>query len=58
MTLWEYLHVVLDIVEHLGPVVPLLDGFMSDGLASYMVLTITIVNILDHFLGFVWSETS
>jgi len=52
------LHVFLDAVEHLKPVVLLVNGFVSEVSTSRVVPVVAIMNLLHHFLGFVQSETS
>jgi len=55
LTLRAFLHIILGVAEHLGPVVPLDDDFVGEGVTSRMVPTIAIVDFLHHFSSFVWS---
>jgi len=50
------LHILLGIIEHFGPIVPLVDGFVGEGSTSDMVFTIAIVDFLHHLLDFVRPE--
>ena len=51
------LHVLLSVLEHLGLVITLVDGFVREGVAACMVHTVAIVKFPHHFLRFVLSET-
>ena len=56
--MWALLQVLLGIIEYFGPIAPLVDGFVGEGLASSMVSTIAIVDFLNHLLDFVWPKAS
>ena len=57
LTLWALLHIFLCIMEHLGPIVSLVDGFIGEGSADCMIPTVTVVDLLHYLLYFVWSES-
>ena len=57
MIIWALFHVLLGIIEHLGPTVPLADVFVDEEPAFRVVFTVIIVDFLHYYLGFVWSET-
>ena len=56
MALWALL-VIFGIVEYLGLIVSLVDGFVGKGSTSHVVSTVAIVEFLHHLVGFVWSKT-
>ena len=56
LTLRAFFHVFLGVIEYPGPVVSLLDGFMSEGSTSNVVPTVTIMNVLHHASGFLRPE--
>jgi len=58
LTLRALLHVVLDIVEHLRPVLSLVDDLVGERAASQVVSTVAIVDFLHHILSFFWYEAS
>ena len=47
VNLWHcgHLHIFLGVTEHLGLVVPLVDGFVSEGSASSVVPAVAIINL-------------
>ena len=53
-----FLHIYLDVIKRLGPIVPLFDDFISKGSASRMVPTITIMDLLHYYSGFLLTEAS
>ena len=50
--------ITVGVVKPFGPVVPLVDDFVGEGVSSCVVSTITIVDFLHHFLSFIRTETS
>jgi len=50
-----FFHVILDVIEYLGPVITLIDDLMGEGVAFRMIPTIAIMDFLHHF-KFVWFE--
>jgi len=50
------LHILLGIIKHFGPIIPLVDGFVGEGSTSDMVFTVAIVDFLHHLLDFVRPE--
>jgi len=51
------LHILLSVLEHLGLVITLVDGFVLEGVAACVVPTVAIVKFPHHLLRFVLSET-
>jgi len=39
---------LFDVVEHLGPIVPLINGFVGEGSPPDMIFIVTIVNLLHY----------
>jgi len=56
LTLWALPHIFLDVVEHLGPVIPLVDGLVGDRVSPGMIFTVVVVNLLYYALHFLGSE--
>ena len=50
-------HIIFGVIEHLRPVVPVVDDFVGEGVSSCVVPTV-VVDFLDHSPSFVWPETS
>ena len=53
-----FLRIFLGVIEHLGPIVTLLDDFVSEGSASSMVPAITIMDLPHYSSGFLWTGAS
>jgi len=51
-----FLHIILGVVEHLGPVILLIDDLMGEKAASQMIPTVAIMDFLYHSLSSIWSE--
>ena len=56
LILRTFLHIFFGIIEHLGPITPLVDDFMGKRSATDMVPTIFFVDLLHYPLGFVRFE--
>jgi len=57
LTLWALPHMLFGLVEHVGPMVPLVNGFVSEGSPPDMIFTVAILNLLYYLLG-LWFEAS
>jgi len=58
MALWAFSHILLGIIEHLGPVVPLVNYLIGKGASSFVVSTVIIMNFLYHFSSLVRTKAS
>jgi len=56
LTLWILLHIFFGIIEHVGPIVSLVDDFVGMGPTPDMFPTVAIVDLLHCPLGFFGSE--
>ena len=56
--MWALLHIILGVIEHFGPVIPLIDDLVSEGAGSRMIPKIFVMDFPHYSLSFVWIETS
>ena len=53
LTPWALIHILIGVVEYLGPVVPLVYDFVDEGSAACMIPTVAVVDLLYYLLSFV-----
>ena len=58
LALWTFPYIILGIVEHLGPVVPLVDDHVGERATSCVVPAISVVDFLYHPLSLLRTEAS
>jgi len=58
MALWAFSYIILGIIKHLGPVVPMVDDLMGKRAAPRVVSAISIVDFLHHSLCLLQIEAS
>jgi len=58
LTLWALSHMLLGVIEHLGAIVSLVNGFIGERLPSGMIATVTVMNLLPYPPGLLGSEAS
>ena len=46
--MWAFPHIILGVVEHLEPIVPLVDDLVDERASSHVVPIVAIVNFLHH----------
>ena len=58
MALWAFSHIILGLVKHLGPVVPLVDDLVGERASFHVVPTVAVVDFLHHLLSFLRTNAS
>jgi len=58
LTLWALPYMLLGVIEHLGPIVPLVNGFVGEGSPSSMISIVIIVDFLHYPPYLLRSEAS
>jgi len=56
LTLRAPLHIFINVFEHLGPVISLVDGFVGETPSTCVVSTVVVVDFPHHILGSFWPE--
>jgi len=51
-------HIILGVIEHLGPVVPLVDDLVGERAFSRVVPTVDVVNFLHHLPSLLQTKAS